>query len=164
MDPIEATKELSFRVGFSGHSGHLRVEPLSTVERSSPVRSLPDFILPPAFPKETPETIKGYIEETYLQPRLDPDEFSPEKVGRQWDFDWFEMAKVYLDPSQPRSVVVPTWVLPFERPKKDGTTGGTWEPCSVQEYPNSWNVYEDQSLFKTSPVENLVCFNTLVSL
>lgn len=242
MDPIEATKELSFRVGFSGHSGHLRVEPLSTVERSSPVRSLPDFILPPAFPKETPETIKGYIEETYLQPRLDPDEFSPEKVGRQWDFDWFEMAKVYLDPSQPRSVVVPTWVLPFERPKKDGTTGGTWEPCSVQvdvselnveaqesgsqprvpgpakdfvrgsinnrpfrpgglddsqsvdrilpdaasngewvqeilnggraqfvppilkqgldlgdlkEYPNSWNVYEDQSLFKTSPVENL---------
>ncbi|KAG6607294.1 DExH-box ATP-dependent RNA helicase DExH11, partial [Cucurbita argyrosperma subsp. sororia] len=193
MDPIEATKELSFRVGFSGHSGHLRVEPLSTVERSSPVRSLPDFILPPAFPKETPETIKGYIEETYLQPRLDPDEFSPEKVGRQWDFDWFEMAKVSLDPSQPRSVVVPTWVLPFERPKKDGTTGGTWEPCSVQvdvselnveaqesgsqprvpgpakdflqmqgldlgdlkEYPNSWNVYEDQSLFKTSPVENL---------
>lgn len=89
-------------------------------------------IQPPAFPKETPETIKGYIEETYLQPRLDPDEFSPEKVGRQWDFDWFEMAKVYLDPSQPRSVVVPTWVLPFERPKKDGTTGGTWEPCSVQ--------------------------------
>ncbi|XP_022997907.1 DExH-box ATP-dependent RNA helicase DExH11 isoform X1 [Cucurbita maxima] len=242
MDPIEATKELSFRVGFSGHSGHLRVEPLSTVDRSSPVRSLPDFILPPAFPKETPETIKGYIEETYLQPRLDPDEFSPEKVGRQWDFDWFEMAKVSLDPSQPRSVVVPTWVLPFERTKKDGTTGGTWEPCSVQvdvselnveaqesgsqprvpgpakdfvrgsinnrpfrpgglddsqsvdrilpdaasngewvqeilnggraqfvppilkqgldlgdlkEYPNSWNVYEDQSLFKTSPVENL---------
>lgn len=45
MDPIVATKELSFRVGFSGHSGHLRVEPLSTVERSNPIRSLPDFIL-----------------------------------------------------------------------------------------------------------------------
>lgn len=89
-------------------------------------------IQPPAFPKETPETIKSYIEETYLQLRLDPDEFSPEKAGRQWDFDWFEMAKVSLDPSPPRSVVVPTWVLPFVRPKKDGTAGGAWEPGSVQ--------------------------------
>jgi hypothetical protein len=45
MDPIEAAKELSFRVGFSGHSGHLRLEPLCTVERSDPVKSLPDFVL-----------------------------------------------------------------------------------------------------------------------
>ena len=45
MDPIEATNGLSFRVGFSGHSGHLRLEPLSTVESSNPLKSLPDFIL-----------------------------------------------------------------------------------------------------------------------
>lgn len=45
MDEIEAANELSLRVGFSGHSGHLRVEPISTVERSNPVKLLPDFIL-----------------------------------------------------------------------------------------------------------------------
>lgn len=45
MDPIQATNELSFRVGFTGHSGHLRLEPLSTVERANPLRSIPDFIL-----------------------------------------------------------------------------------------------------------------------
>jgi antiviral helicase SKI2 len=45
MDRIEAANELAFRVGFTGHSGHLRVEPISTVERSDPVKSLPDFIL-----------------------------------------------------------------------------------------------------------------------
>jgi hypothetical protein len=45
MDRIQATNELAFRVAFSGHSGHLRVEPLSTVERTNPVKSLPDFIL-----------------------------------------------------------------------------------------------------------------------
>ena len=45
MDPIEAAKELSFRVAFSGHSGHLRLEPLFTAERSDPVKSLPDFVL-----------------------------------------------------------------------------------------------------------------------
>lgn len=45
MDRIQAANELDFRVGFSGHSGHLRIEPLSTVERTNPVKSLPDFIL-----------------------------------------------------------------------------------------------------------------------
>lgn len=46
MDRIQAANELAFRVGFSGHSGHLRVEPLYTVEdRSDPIKSLPDFIL-----------------------------------------------------------------------------------------------------------------------
>lgn len=45
MDRIEAAKELAFRVGFSGHNGHLRLEPLSTVERCNPLKSLPDFIL-----------------------------------------------------------------------------------------------------------------------
>ncbi|XP_024161355.1 DExH-box ATP-dependent RNA helicase DExH11 isoform X1 [Rosa chinensis] len=131
MDPIQAAKELSFRVGFSGHSGHLRLEPLCTVERSDPVKSLPDFVLPPAFARETPESIKEYIEETYLLPRLDSDVFSPEKVGRQWDFDWFDKANVQLEPSLPRSVVVPTWELPFRR-QKNGSEGGIWEPKSVQ--------------------------------
>lgn len=60
--------------------------------------------------------------------RLDCDEFSPEKSGRQWDFDWFDRAKVHLEPSLPRSVVVPQWELPFRRQKK----GGIWEPISVQ--------------------------------
>ncbi|KAL9334093.1 hypothetical protein Peur_074232 [Populus x canadensis] len=131
MDRIQATNELAFRVAFSGHSGHLRFEPLSTVERTNPVKSLPDFILPPAFPRETQESIKEHIEEKYLLPRLDPDEFSAEKAGRQWDFDWFEMAKLSLEPSLPRSVVVPTWEVPFRR-KKKGSVEGMWEPNSVQ--------------------------------
>lgn len=131
MDRIQAANELAFRVGFSGHSGHLRLEPLPPVERSNPLKSLPDFISPPAFLRETPESIKAYIEEEYLLPRLDPDEFSPEKVGRQWDFDWFDRVKVHLEPSLPRSVVVPTWELPFRR-QKEGSSEGKWEPNSVQ--------------------------------
>ncbi|XP_050236549.1 DExH-box ATP-dependent RNA helicase DExH11 [Mercurialis annua] len=133
MDRIQATNELGFRVGFSGHSGHLRVEPIYTVENESknPVKSLPDFILPPAFPRETPESIKGYIEEEYLLPRLDSDEFSVEKAGRQWDFDWFQKVKVLPDPSLPRSVIVPTWELPFRR-DKSASEQGIWEPKSVQ--------------------------------
>ncbi|XP_020223630.1 DExH-box ATP-dependent RNA helicase DExH11 [Cajanus cajan] len=127
MDPIQAANELAFRVGFSGHSGHLRVEPLSTVERRNPLRSIPDFIPPPAFPRETPESIKKYIEETYLQPRLDPDEFSPEKVGRQWEFDWFDRAEVPLEPSLPRTMVVPVWEPPFRR-SNHGSVKGIWEP------------------------------------
>lgn len=131
MDRIQAANELAFRVGFSGHSGHLRVEPVYTVERVDPVRSLPDFILPPAFPRDTPESIKEHIEEEYLLPRLDPDEFSAEKDGRQWKFDWFGRAEVPLEPSVPRSVMVPKWELPFRRQKK-GSEKGIWEPTSVQ--------------------------------
>lgn len=86
---------------------------------------------PPAFAKETPESIKAYIEVTYLSPRLDPEEFSPEKSGRQWDFDWFEEAKVHPEPSIPRSVVVPRWELPFRR-KKKGSMQEKWEPNSVE--------------------------------
>lgn len=82
---------------------------------------MPALFQPPAFPRETPESIKKYIEETYLQPGLDADEFSPEKVGRQWEFDWFDRAKVPLEPSLPRTVVVPIWEPPFRRPRK-----GTW--------------------------------------
>lgn len=89
------------------------------------------MLQPPAFARETPESIKEYIEDTYLLPRLDPEVFSPEKVGRQWDFDWFDKANVPLEPSLPRTVVVPTWELPFRR-QNNGSVGGQWEPKSVQ--------------------------------
>ncbi|KAK6935765.1 Ski2, N-terminal domain [Dillenia turbinata] len=128
MDRIEVANGLPFRVSFSGHSGHLRVEPLPPVQRPKPLDHLPDFILPPAFVKETPESIKGFIEEKYLFPGLDPYEFSAEKAGRQWDFEWFDEAKVHLEPSVPRSVVVPLWELPFRR----ALVEGKWEPKSVQ--------------------------------
>ncbi|XP_014518439.1 DExH-box ATP-dependent RNA helicase DExH11 isoform X2 [Vigna radiata var. radiata] len=127
MDPIYAANELAFRVGFSGHSGHLRLEPLTTPERHNPLRSIPDYIPPPAFPSETPESIKKYIEETYLQPRLDPDEFSAEKAGRQWEFDWFDRAEVPLEPSLPRTMIIPVWEPPFRR-SNNGSVKGIWEP------------------------------------
>ncbi|KAJ6691869.1 HELICASE SKI2W [Salix purpurea] len=41
------------------------------------------------------------------------------------------MAKLPLEPSLPRSVVVPTWEVPFRR-KKKGLVEGMWEPNSVQ--------------------------------
>lgn len=45
MDRLVAAKELSFRIGFTGHSGHLTIEPLPPVERDTPHNSIPDFIL-----------------------------------------------------------------------------------------------------------------------
>ncbi|WRX33604.1 DEAD/DEAH box helicase domain - like 8 [Theobroma cacao] len=131
MKPIQAANGFSFRVGFSGHSGHLRVEPLYTEERDNPIKTLPDFVLPPAFPRETPESIKEHIKEKYLLPRLDDEAFSPEKAGRQWDFDWFERVKIPLEPSLPRTVMVPVWELPFRR-CKGGSVEGKWEPNSLQ--------------------------------
>ncbi|XP_071934825.1 DExH-box ATP-dependent RNA helicase DExH11 isoform X2 [Coffea arabica] len=131
MDRIEAGQEMAFRVGFTGHSGHLTIEPLPPVQRSTPLSSLPDFILPPAFPRETPESIKEYIKETHLLPRLDPDEFSAEKSGKQWEFDWFDRAKIPLEPSLPRSIVIPTWELPFRRTKRS-SGHDIWEPRSEQ--------------------------------
>ncbi|XP_022752665.1 DExH-box ATP-dependent RNA helicase DExH11 isoform X1 [Durio zibethinus] len=131
MKPIQAANGFSFRVGFSGHSGHLRVEPLYTEERDNPIKALPDFVLPPAFPRETPESIKEHIKEKYLLPRLDEDAFSPEKAERQWDFDWFDRVKIPLEPSLPRTVMVPVWELPFRR-CKEGSVEGKWEPSSVE--------------------------------
>lgn len=88
---------------------------------------------PPAFPAETSESLKEILEEKYLLPELDPDEFSVENSGRQWVFDWFDIAKVHLEPSAPRSVVAPSWEVPFRRSKKTGSTG-LWDPSSVQVY------------------------------
>lgn len=90
-----------------------------------------NVLQPPAFPRETYESIKEHLEEEYLMPRLDSDEFSAEKAGRQWDFDWFERVKIIQDPSLPRSIVIPTWELPFRR-QKLGSEQGRWEPNSVQ--------------------------------
>jgi len=86
---------------------------------------------PPAFAKETKESIKKHIEEKYLIPKLEPDQFSAEKPENQWDFDWFSRVKMPLQPSLPRSVVVPTWELPFRRQKED-TGNRAWEPKSVE--------------------------------
>ncbi|KAL8548922.1 hypothetical protein ACS0TY_007977 [Phlomoides rotata] len=131
MDRLHASNELSFRVGFTGHSGHLTVEPLPPVERPNLLHSLPDFILPPAFPEETPETIKEYVKDKYLRPRLDEDVFSPQNAGRQWDFDWFERAEIQPESSIPRSVIVPSWEMPFRR-KKHESELQMWEPESVE--------------------------------
>lgn len=109
---------------------------------------------PPAFPKETPETIKEYIREKYLLPQLDPDEFTPEKVGRQWEFDWFERAKILPDPSLPRSIIVPTWEVPFRR-QRDRLDNGGWEPKSEEVYGICIFIFQ---LFKCS------CFNKSLSL
>ncbi|KAJ0987857.1 hypothetical protein J5N97_006213 [Dioscorea zingiberensis] len=131
MDRITAANEVAFKIGFSGHSGHLRLEPLPPVERSNSLKSLPDFILPPAFPPETPESVKKYLEERYLLPELDQDEFSAEKSGRLWDFDWFDKAMVHLEPSVPRYIVAPVWELPFRR-SKNTAPAGIWNPTSME--------------------------------
>ncbi|GER35486.1 helicase [Striga asiatica] len=129
MDRLNAANDLSFRVGFSGHGGHLRIELLPPVERPDSVHTLPDFILPPAFPKETPEMIEEFIKEKHLLPRLDEDVFSPQNAGRQWEFDWFDRAEVLPEPSMTRSVVVPSWEMPCRRKKHESAR---WEPESVE--------------------------------
>lgn len=84
---------------------------------------------PSAFMEETPESIKKHIEERYLTPKLDPKEFSAENDGRQWEFDWFDRAKIPLEPLLPTSVIVPVWEMPFRRQKDEN---GVWHPKSVQ--------------------------------
>ncbi|PIA54426.1 hypothetical protein AQUCO_00900760v1 [Aquilegia coerulea] len=125
MDRIDAGTDIAFRIGFTGYSGHLRVEPLPPVERFDPIKSLPDFIHPSAFQEETPESIKKHLEAKYLFPELDSDEFSVDKAGRQWDFDWFDRVNLHLEPTMPRTVIVPEYELPFKRPKD-------WEPKSSE--------------------------------
>ncbi|XP_076936450.1 DExH-box ATP-dependent RNA helicase DExH11-like, partial [Bidens hawaiensis] len=97
---------------------------------------------PPAFAKETPESITKFVEEKYLLPRLDEDEFCAEKSGRQWEFDWFDQAKVDLEPTMPRTVVVPAWELPFRR----SSDAKKWEPASVQVDVSELMVEADNSI------------------
>lgn len=129
MDRIDVVSGLPFRIGFTGHSGHLRIEPLPPVEGNNPLRSIPDFICPPAFEPETRESAIRYIEDKYLTPLLDPDEFSVERSGRQWQFDWFDRAKVPLDLSTQTRAVVPQWELPFRRQKN---SDGIWDPKFIE--------------------------------
>ncbi|KAK6163790.1 hypothetical protein DH2020_000654 [Rehmannia glutinosa] len=131
MNEVTAVNELSFRVGFAGHSGHLRIEPLPPVERPNALHPLPDFIIPPAFPKDTPEMIKQYVKEKYLLPRLDEHVFSPQNAGRQWEFDWFDGAEIQPEPSMTRSVVVPSWEMPCRR-KEHESELHIWEPESME--------------------------------
>ncbi|KAI7756452.1 hypothetical protein M8C21_002341 [Ambrosia artemisiifolia] len=142
MDRIETVRELAFRIGFTGHSGHIRIEPLPSSSSSSDTPLLPDLILPPAFPKETPESIQKFVEDKYLLPRLDDDEFCAQKTARQWEFDWFDQAKVELEPTMPRSIVVPAWELPFRRPSHLNT----WEPASLQVDVSELMVEADTSI------------------
>ncbi|XP_031486566.1 DExH-box ATP-dependent RNA helicase DExH11 isoform X1 [Nymphaea colorata] len=137
MDRIEAVKGLPFRIGYTGHSGHLRIEPLPPVDRPNPLSSLPDLVLPPAFEPISEETIRKDIEEKYLTPRLDDDLFSPAACGRQWDFDWFDRYRIELDPTMPRTVVVPSWEPPFRRnniknAEEDAHSAELWIPDSVE--------------------------------
>ncbi|KAL4188447.1 hypothetical protein AMTRI_Chr08g160190 [Amborella trichopoda] len=118
MERISPANEIAFRVNFTGYSGHLRVEPLPPFDRPNVLNSLSNLVLAHALEPEDVETIKKDLEDDFLFPELDSDEFSPEKCGKQWDFDWFNKAKVHLEPSVPRSMVVPLWELPFKRSKR----------------------------------------------
>lgn len=86
-------------------------------------------VQPPAFEPETRESAIKYIEDKYLTPLLDPDEFSVERSGRQWKFDWFDRAEVPLDLSNQTRVVVPQWELPFRRQKN---SDGIWDPKFIE--------------------------------
>lgn len=111
---------------------------------------------PPAFPTETPESIEEHIKEKYLLPRLDEDAFSPEKAGKQWDFDWFARAKIPLEPSMPRAIMVPVWELPFRR-CKEGSTEGKWEPNSTQVgFAFATIIFCMHSLEKVKPKKGLI--------
>ncbi|KAL8159336.1 hypothetical protein V2J09_000873 [Rumex salicifolius] len=144
MDRVPASNELSFGVRVSGHSGHLCLEPLPPVEGDHPLRHLPGFVLPPAFPQESADTIKVYITDKYLLPRLDEDEFATDKAGRIWEFNWFDKVKIPLEPSLPRSSVVPSWDLPFRR-SREQSLQGKWEPESMQVGISEIAVGEDDS-------------------
>lgn len=65
-----------------------------------------------------------------MEPSLDADIFCPQNSGKQWEFDWFDGAKIQLQPSLPRSLVVPLWEMP-SRCKKHGEMD-RWEPESVE--------------------------------
>ncbi|XP_042402633.1 DExH-box ATP-dependent RNA helicase DExH11-like isoform X2 [Zingiber officinale] len=128
MERVVAANEVAFSLGFTGHSGHLHLEPLHPVVRPNSLTSLPDFILPPAFPQETHERMRESIEENYFHPEVDLDEFSVQNSGRWWHYDWFDRAKIQLEPSEPRFIVAPMWELPFRRSKNSVI----WNPHSVE--------------------------------
>ncbi|XP_074585341.1 DExH-box ATP-dependent RNA helicase DExH11-like isoform X2 [Curcuma longa] len=72
--------------------------------------------------------MREIIEENYLHPEVDLDEFSVQNSGRWWHYDWFDRAKIQLEPSEPRFIVASMWELPFRRSKNSGI----WNPHSVE--------------------------------
>lgn len=129
--------ELPFRLALTGHGGHLRVEPLPPVMRDTLLSSLPDLILPPALPKETPETIRKGIEHKYLVPALDHEEDSADRCGKLWDFEWLGEGLSFLEPSLPRAAVMPVWEPPFQRAKKPEQKHSTFDQNTMND-PLEW--------------------------
>ncbi|KAK3156055.1 hypothetical protein QOZ80_2AG0102210 [Eleusine coracana subsp. coracana] len=120
--------EVPFRITFSGHGGHLRLDP--TPQPPSPI---PDFVLPPAYPLGTPRRVKEYLEANYLNPELHlPTAADGAGV---WDVDWFDLARPPLEPSAPRTMLAPAWESPFRRgrrPSHPASESQVWDPESVQ--------------------------------
>ncbi|OEL22541.1 DExH-box ATP-dependent RNA helicase DExH11 [Dichanthelium oligosanthes] len=120
--------ELPFRISFSGHGGHLRLDP--TPHPSSPI---PDFVPPPAYPPGSRSSIKEYLEANYLNPELHLPTAADD--GRVWDVDWFAMARPPLEPSAPRTMLAPAWEPPFRRSRgasQSALESQVWDPESVQ--------------------------------
>lgn len=126
MDDLTASpaSELPFRISFSGHGGHLRLDPTP-----HPPNPVPDFVLPPAYPPESPSSVKEYLEVNYLNPEF----YVPTAAndGRVWDVDWFDLARPPLEPSAPRTMLVPAWEPPFRR-RSSSSEQQVWDPESVQ--------------------------------
>lgn len=126
MDDLTASpaSELPFRISFSGHGGHLRLDPTP-----HPPNPVPDFVLPPAYPPESPSSVKEYLEVNYLNPEF----YVPTAAndGRVWDVDWFDLARPPLEPSAPRTMLVPAWEPPFRR-RSSSSKQQVWDPESVQ--------------------------------
>ncbi|GJM90263.1 hypothetical protein PR202_ga06525 [Eleusine coracana subsp. coracana] len=120
--------EVPFRITFSGHGGHLRLDP--TPQPPSPI---PDFVLPPAYPLGTPRSVKEYLEANYLNPELHLP--TAADGARVWDVDWFDLARPPLEPSAPRTMLAPAWEPPFRRgrrPSHPASESQVWDPESVQ--------------------------------
>ncbi|CAL5060163.1 unnamed protein product [Urochloa decumbens] len=120
--------ELPFRISFSGHGGHLRLDP--TPHPSSPI---PEFVPPPAYPPGSPSTLKEYLEANYLNPELHLP--TAADGGRVWDVDWFALARPPLEPSAPRTMLAPAWEPPFRRGRGTSQSASepqVWDPESVQ--------------------------------
>lgn len=91
---------------------------------------------PPAYPPESPSSVKEYLEANYLNPELHLP--TAADGARVWDLDWFELARPPLEPSAPRTMLVPAWEPPFRRRRPPLSSSSSrqesqvWDPESVQ--------------------------------
>lgn len=77
--------------------------------------------------------MKEYLEANYLNPELHLPTVAD--GGRVWDLDWFAMARPPLEPSAPRTMLVPAWEPPFRRGRgtsQSASESQVWDPESVQ--------------------------------